>query len=200
MKVSKAQAAEHRAAIVAAAARLFRERGFDGVGVAEIMRAAGLTHGGFYGHFASKEALAAEASSQAFDETRGRMSGLGDSLTAYVGAYLAEHHRDNAAEGCPMAALACDAARQPAGTRDAFAEGIGRSVEALTGQMAGWAHGPTAADDRREMAIVLLSALVGGMALARATAASAPVLSDEILATLRGRLGSLVAERLPDPG
>src|SRR5687768_14918347 len=73
VKVTKEQAAAHRAAIVAAAGRLFRERGFDGVGVAEITRAAGLTHGGFYGHFASKDALAAEACGQAFAESLARL-------------------------------------------------------------------------------------------------------------------------------
>ncbi|WP_247896718.1 TetR/AcrR family transcriptional regulator [Azospirillum argentinense] len=73
MKVSKEKAAENRAAIVKAAGRLFRERGFDKVGVAEITKAAGLTHGGFYGHFASKDALAAEACEAAFAESLGRL-------------------------------------------------------------------------------------------------------------------------------
>lgn len=100
MKVNKETAAKHRAAIVAEAANLFRERGFDGVGVAEIMQAAGLTHGGFYGHFASKDALAAEASTKAFADGAARVEKDKD-LAAYLGRYLSERHRDASAAADP---------------------------------------------------------------------------------------------------
>ena len=118
MKVTKEQAAAHRAAIVAAAGRLFRERGFAGVGVAEITRAAGLTHGGFYGHFASKDALAAEACGQAFAESlallQARLDRPDGDLLRYLDSYLSERHRDRRDGGCPMAARAvqfCDLGR-----------------------------------------------------------------------------------------
>src|SRR4051794_35553442 len=114
MKVTKEKAAQHRAAIVEAAGRLFRVHGFDGVSVAEIMKAAGLTHGGFYGHFASKEALAAEACGHAFATSLSRVQGSEDAsgggLEAYVAGYLSERHRDRNDGGCPMAAYATEVA------------------------------------------------------------------------------------------
>lgn len=179
VKVSKERAAANRAAIVAAAERLFRERGFNGVGVAEITKAAGLTHGGFYGHFASKEALAAEACGEAFAKSRaraGRAADLGD----YLAGYLSERHRDGAETGCPMPAYATEVARQGSHVQEHFAEGVERFVERLMGLMAG--------ESDRAGAIALASAMVGGMALARATAKAAPELSGEILAALREQL------------
>src|SRR4051812_19398836 len=119
MRVSKEKAAQHRAAIVAAAARLFRTRGFDGVGVAEISRAAGLTHGGFYGHFASKDALAGEACEHAFAAGIGRLSESGP-LADYIASYLTERHRDRRDGGCPMAALATQIPRQDETVEERF--------------------------------------------------------------------------------
>ena len=117
MKVSKAQAAENREGIVDAAARLYREKGLDGVGVAEITRDAGLTHGGLYRHFESKDALAREACLRAFEWTITPLDGLESSeadgapatrLRALVHGYLSAAHRDHPGEGCPAAALAAD--------------------------------------------------------------------------------------------
>ncbi|MEA2814036.1 MAG: TetR/AcrR family transcriptional regulator, transcriptional repressor for nem operon, partial [Rhodospirillaceae bacterium] len=107
MRVSREKAAENRERIVDAAARLFRDKGFDGVGVDAIMKDAGLTHGGFYGHFASKEALAAEAVACAFGRSAARQSDI-DSLGELVSDYLSERHRADRANGCAVAALGAD--------------------------------------------------------------------------------------------
>src|SRR3954466_10199923 len=108
MKVSREQAALNRERIVETAAQLFRQRGFDGIGVADLMKEAGLTHGGFYGHFSSKEELIAEASARALMRSLGVLSKVaqrapGDPLSAVAGAYLTSSHRDNPGAGCLLA-------------------------------------------------------------------------------------------------
>src|SRR5271157_1892356 len=107
MRVSREKAAENRERIVETAARMFRENGFDGVGVDAIMNGAGLTHGGFYGHFRSKDDLAAEATTRALArgvEKQSRYTKLND----LVSGYLSERHRDDRANGCAIAALGAD--------------------------------------------------------------------------------------------
>src|SRR5256885_8921582 len=108
MKVTKEKAAKNRATLVQAAGRLFRERGIDGVGVAEICQAAGLTHGALYAQFPSKEALAAEALAAGLDRSYAYMTAGKDEqppgLTEYLDLYLSRRLRDNLAGGCPMAA------------------------------------------------------------------------------------------------
>jgi len=188
MKVSKQQSAENRQAILDAAARLFRERGIQGVGVAEIMAAAGFTHGGFYGHFASKEALAAEVVDQVYAHSTGklkeRLERANGDASEHFRQYLNPRHRDRAGDGCPMPALAGDAAREVGPVPEASARGIAAYLRELA------CHRPdgtviTEPDDAdKSRAILSLSALVGGMVLARATHESAPELSDEILARL----------------
>lgn len=189
MKVSKEKAAEHRAAIVAAAGRLFRERGFDKVGVAEITKAAGLTHGGFYGHFASKDALAAEACGAAFQESLGRLPADEASpdgpLSAFLDRYLTALHRDRPDAGCPMSAFAAEVARQDPAVQARFGEGLERFFEVVEKRLPDTVKEPA---ERRARAVAIVSALVGGMALARATAQAVPDLSAEILAALRGQL------------
>ena len=190
MKVSKAQAAENRQGIVEAAAKLYRERGLNGVGVAEITRDAGLTHGGLYRHFESKEALAREACLRAFEWTIAPLEGLdaaaaptGDErLRALVRGYLSLQHRDHPGEGCPAAALAADAARAGPDMSAAFAQGVERNIQRFMAVLEG--------DDaeRRERTIVTLSSMVGALVLARATAAGNPALSEEILDTLKQQL------------
>lgn len=193
MKVSKEKAAENRAAIVTAAGRLFRERGFDKVGVAEITKAAGLTHGGFYGHFASKDALAAEACEAAFAESLDRLpadeASPEGALNAFLTRYLSEWHRDRPDAGCPMAAFAGEVARQDPAVQDRFGAGVERFFGAVEKRLPD--RDGEGAADRRARAIAIVSALVGGMALARATAQTQPDLSAEILETLRGQLGAL---------
>jgi TetR/AcrR family transcriptional repressor of nem operon len=179
-RVSQAQAQQNRQQVVDAAARLFRERGVQGVGVAELMAAAGLTHGGFYKRFASKDALVAEATGRAFEELGGRLDALdagrpGDhaaARAALVDYYLSAEHRDHPGDGCPAAALAADLAREAPGSpaREPYADG----VEAFGRWLA-------TGDDEEDLAT--LATLVGGVLLARATADTD--LSDRILAATR---------------
>ncbi len=127
MRVSREKAAENRQRIVAAAARLFRETGFDGAGVDAIMQAAGLTHGGFYGHFRSKEDLAAEAVRQGLAAGAERMAGA-CSLRAYADGYLSAAHCADRGGGCMVAALGEDGApgRRRAPRADGACTGGGR--------------------------------------------------------------------------
>lgn len=192
MKVSKAQAAKNREGIVDAAARLYREKGLEGVGLAEITRDAGLTHGGLYRHFESRDALAREACTRAFEWTITPREGLespeaegasAGGLRALVYGYLSTFHRDHPGEGCPVAALAADVARAGPEMSEVFAQGVERNFQRFMGELQ--------EDDpaRRAQAIVTLSSMVGALILARATAAGNPGLSEEILATVRERLG-----------
>ena len=174
MKVTKARATENRDAIEKAAAALIRERGFDQVSVAEVAAAAGLTHGALYSHYGSKEALARAATSRAFDETLGEFAGL--SSTEFVQRYLSAAHRDHPEFGCPNAALVTEVWRQPAGTREAFRDGLQRYVQmvAQTLEKGDEAHGKAAA-------VTVLAAMVGAMALSRAIRDTDPLYSNEIL-------------------
>src|SRR5438128_895534 len=132
-RVSQAQAQENRRLVVETASRLFREQGTH-VSVADLMKASGLTHGGFYKQFASKDALVGEATTHAFGELDERLTaalaqhaGRPDAARrAFVDAYLSAEHRDNAADGCPAAALAADIARESGDSeaRRVYAEGI----------------------------------------------------------------------------
>jgi TetR/AcrR family transcriptional repressor of nem operon len=151
---------------VKAASRLFRQRGIEAVGVDDVMATLGMTAGGFYRHFASKQALAAEACVAAFAD-----SGLlqARSARALLGRYLSEEHRDAPAFGCPMPALTSDMARQPVAVRRAFTRGV-RASAARVAQLA---------PGRNSLALV--AGVVGALALARAV--KDPELS---LAILRG--------------
>ncbi|WP_428697376.1 TetR/AcrR family transcriptional regulator [Stappia sp.] len=170
MKVSREQMAENRQRILEEAGRLFRDKGFDAVSVAEVMKAAGLTHGGFYGHFSSKDDLIA----QTLDHVLAGGSGGNGDICGYVDAYLSPRHRDNAAGGCPNAALAAAIRHQGPAARLAMTDGlrsqIGRVEEALPAMDPG---------DRRRAAIGSWAAMVGAVMLARAV--DDPALSDEIL-------------------
>jgi TetR/AcrR family transcriptional repressor of nem operon len=116
MKVSKEKLAAHRSAMIQAAGRLFRERGIDGVGVAEICKAAGLTHGALYAQFGSRQGLTAEAVKDGMAASNDRMlkrqKGRADPLAAHLDAYLSTKHRDDPGGGCSVAALASDVGRQ----------------------------------------------------------------------------------------
>ncbi|WP_077035195.1 TetR/AcrR family transcriptional regulator [Pelomonas sp. KK5] len=191
MKVSKEQSQANRQAIVEAAARLYRERGLEGVGVAEIMAAAGFTHGGFYGHFDSKEALAAEACEHALKAPLARLRGQlesGEGARPYFDRYLRTEHRDAPGLGCAMPTLAVDAGRASPAVSAAITSGIAGYLEAFaTHRPDGTvAAAPDEADKAR--AIMSLSVLVGGMVLARATGSAAPALSDEIIDVLKKAL------------
>ncbi|MGW0876541.1 TetR/AcrR family transcriptional regulator [Streptomyces sp. NPDC002740] len=180
-RVSQAQARENRERVVRTASRLFREQGTH-ISVADLMKASGLTHGGFYKQFASKDALIDEATAHAFGELAERREaaleqGAGQGPTAQralIDAYLSVEHRDNAADGCPTAALAHDMAREPGadGAHRVYTEGVR--------DFAGW----LATDD--EDGIARLCTMLGALVLARATKDSP--LSEEILAAARAAL------------
>jgi TetR/AcrR family transcriptional regulator, transcriptional repressor for nem operon len=176
MRVTKEKAAENRERIVVAASRLFREKGFDAVGVDAIMDAVGLTHGGFYRHFRSKDDLAAEAVARGLSASAERQ-GVHQSLPALIDAYLSPAHRDDVGGGCTLAALGCDIARQAAGARHGLTEYVRAEVDRLARLVGGK---PEAS---RAQALATLSGLVGAVVLARAV--NDPTLSDEILAAAR---------------
>ncbi|MFD4510203.1 TetR/AcrR family transcriptional regulator [Streptomyces sp. NPDC058464] len=180
MRVTKAQAEQNRAHIVATAGRLFRERGYDGVGVADLMAEAGFTHGGFYKHFHSKAALMAEASANGLSRTASLTEDL--DIAEFVESYVSREHRDGRGEGCTIAALSGDAARQPEGIKTEFAAGI----ESLTAALQ--AGGDTAADTDQRTAratvIDVLAHAVGALMLSRACPDRSP-LADEILDVCR---------------
>lgn len=182
MRISKEQAAENRERVVEAASGLFRERGFDGVAVADLMRAAGFTHGGFYNHFPTKEALAAEALGRAFDEMVGLRAKASD-MPEMLKGYLSRAARRAPGKTCPAAALAGDVARQPAPVREAFADGVEDMIESFAAQIGG--------PDARARATALLAQMVGGLMLSRAVPDDHP-LADEILkATLASSLADI---------
>src|SRR5262250_1683483 len=167
-------AAKHER-IVKEASRLFRERGFDNVSVAEVMKAAGLTHGAFYAHFGSKEQLeaAAVAYGQKVSLERLRRSNGKNSKGSYADRYLSPRHRDDPGDGCTMAALGPEVARSTPELKAAFERGLEEILSAKGG-------------DRKE-AIFQTAALLGGVVLARAV--QDPRLSDEILRSVRQKLG-----------
>lgn len=181
MKVSREQVAENRRKILGAAARLFRERGFDAVTVAEVMQAAGLTHGAFYGHFKSKDDLIAQALPYALDASRAvaaQAVGEGDPAR-YARWYLTPALRDNRAEGCPVAGLGAETIRQSPEARAAMAAGLRKQIERLSKSM------PDAdATEARRAAIGSWAAMVGGMILARLVEED-PELSAEVLEQTR---------------
>lgn len=181
MKVTKEKAAAHRAAIVKSASNLFRARGIDRVGVAEVMQAAGLTHGGFYGHFASKDALVSEACSAAFAEGVERVSRDTD-LGAYVTRYMALLGRDPTLGGCPIASLGGEITHQDAEVQAQFAAGLASYLDSVTALLR--RSTDLSAEEARTQAIGTLAALVGGMVLAKSMEQARPDISAEILAAM----------------
>ncbi|MFJ5071171.1 TetR/AcrR family transcriptional regulator [Kitasatospora sp. NPDC088556] len=197
-RVSRAEAERHRQEVIDHTARLIREQGSDQVSVPQAMAAAGLTHGGFYRHFTSKDDLVAQALTAAFTERREAMDRLADDPTPdpaaaqhptpraeFLARYLSTPHRDNPGQGCAAAALAADAARAEPGSplRTAFTAGLRDLAD-------GFQHLPDAAD--RESALADLSTMVGALLLARAS--EDPALSDELLTAARHRLTTPAAD------
>ena len=179
MKVSRAEAAQNRERIIEVAARLFRERGFDGIGVAELMNFAGLTHGGFYGHFASKEDLMAQACARALEGSLDALHqvaerGGGNALSAVASAYLSPAHRDRPGEGCALAALGAEAARHGSPVRGAFTQGVRSQIDMLTRLLPGRSKRA-----KRERALAIFASMVGALVLARAV--DDAELSEEVL-------------------
>jgi TetR/AcrR family transcriptional regulator, transcriptional repressor for nem operon len=207
MRLTQEQATENRQRIIETAGRLFRESGFNGVSVADLMKAAGFTHGGFYNHFPSKEVLAASAalaglqrSNATLTETLREQAGSDHSaLWPFIQAYLSPAHRDNRADGCTIASLASDAARQDEQVQASFAQGIDEELDILASYFA-----KTPAQEQedrlasaRERAVQLLSELVGAIILARAVAQVNLSLSDEILEAVSTDLQTQMKQTTP---
>jgi TetR/AcrR family transcriptional repressor of nem operon len=197
MKVTREQAAENRERIIKTAARLFREKGFDGIGLADLMKSAGLTHGGFYGHFASKSDLAAKACERALAHSREKWAQLAeaageDALTALVENYLSEAHRDRPGSGCLFASLGSDAARQEAPVRRAVTEGLEALVAVLEKAVPG--KSKTA---KRRAALAAMAQLAGAVMLARAVDDEA--LSRDLLEAARRNLIERASPPAPPP-
>src|SRR5438094_2497113 len=168
MRVSRTQAAENRQTVITVASRLFREHGFDGIGLKDLMKGAGLTQGAFYKQFASKEDLAAQASRRALESAFSRWSAAAaanpkDPFGAVMAFYLSMGHRKERMEGCPIVALGSDAARQGSDVKASFEAGIKAHLE-LLGDLIGEADGEKFND--KPMAI--LSTMVGALILSRA--------------------------------
>lgn len=178
MKVSREQVAENRKRILDAAAQLFRERGFEGVTVAEVMSAAGLTHGGFYGHFDSKEALIDAA--MAHQLASHRRVTL-ENPHHYADQYLSRQHRDNVGSGCPFAALGTEAARSSREVRHTLTQSLRRQIDTLSASSPGATQ-----QERRRAAMATLATMMGGVMLARLVDGN--LLSDEILVAARQSL------------
>lgn len=182
-RVSQAQAEENRRRVVETASRLLRQRGTQ-VSVADLMKAAGLTHGGFYKQFASKQELVDEATAHAFAElARHHRDGLDQyagqrdaAQRAVIDSYLSVEHRDSPADGCPVAALATDIARAGTGAgeeaRRVYTQGVSDFADSLATQ------------DQDGM--TRLCTMLGALVLSRATKGSP--LSEEILTTAREAL------------
>ncbi|CAN3129341.1 HTH tetR-type domain-containing protein [Mycobacterium sp. smrl_JER01] len=192
-RVSRQQKERNRERIVAAAGQGFRARGIDGVGIDELMKAAGMTHGGFYNHFSSKEDLALEVLNQGFTTSLGHVDSLirahprssRAALNALIDSYLSTDHRDHPEDGCASAALAADAGRHGLPAQKEYCRGLHGYLAAITELLQGGAkQTDTRLDARRarEQAIALFSQLVGAQLIARAIAQADPEMSDEVLA------------------
>lgn len=192
MKVTKAQVQANRVRIVETASVLFRERGYDGVGIADLMATAGFTHGGFYKHFPSKADLQAEAASRGFAQTAAKAEGV--DAVEFVKYYLSREHRDARGEGCTMAALCGDAARQPEPIKTVFATGVESQLAILANKAGAPEDGKREANLRAKR-IEVVAQVVGAIVLSRACPDDSP-LADEILDVCRAAVLSRLSSRL----
>ena len=188
---SRANKRKHHEQIVGVAASRFREDGVDRVGVADLMHDAGLTHGGFYRHFESRDELVAEAVERALHDGGQAMAAVAESpqdpLGAVIDAYLSTSHRDNLRTSCAVTTLATDVARSNPRARAAYTRQVGVYIDMLVGLLPPGSDAP-----RRAAAIAALSTLVGAVSMARAVDDEA--LSDEILASAATELKAQLAE------
>lgn len=201
MRITRQQAEQNRRMMLQAADALFREKGFGAVAVADLMRAAGLSHGGFYNHFKSKGELEAEVVRQACAASAERLAhktreddpiARRVALARYVEAYVSPAMRDAPAPYCAMLAYGADMPRSAPETREAFAAGLGAYLDAFAAALdAGDGKGD------RTQAIRVFSSMVGALVLARATAAADAPLSDEILEAARVLPGELSDPQKP---
>jgi TetR/AcrR family transcriptional repressor of nem operon len=167
MRTSRIQARENRDAVIEAASRLFRERGFDGIGLIELMEGAGLTKGAFYKQFESKDDLAALATARAVKTAGERWGRLiaenpGSPLAALASIYLAPGHINNRGEGCPLAALGADAARQTPRTKASFEAGVRSFADLLAENASSSSKAAT-----KNKAYIAMALLIGAVTIAR---------------------------------
>ena len=195
MGISKSQAARNREVIVDTAARVFRERGVDGVGVADLMKEAGFTHGGFYNHFESKENLAAEALKAAYQESWQNFRDAveedpqdGHKIIQFIlDGYLSKTARDNPSTACPTSALVIDAARHRGQFQEAYAEAVENLLGIIMAALKQTgAHGNKKA--LRDKSIGLISGMIGAIVLARALSGANEGFSNEVLSIARKQL------------
>ncbi|MBU1212167.1 MAG: TetR/AcrR family transcriptional regulator [Alphaproteobacteria bacterium] len=180
MRVSKEQAARNRERILKATSRLIRERGILGAGVDALTEAAGMTHGGLYSQFCSKERLIEEALADVIAEKSQEMSAA--DVREYVSSYLSAEHRDAPGRGCPLAALCSEMPRQSEGVRTRFTAGLREMISALSEPQGSG----TKQRKRDEAAIAMVASLVGALVLARAV--TDPKLSNDILRATKANL------------
>ncbi|MBV6822025.1 TetR/AcrR family transcriptional regulator [Pseudomonas sp. PD9R] len=163
MKVTKDKAAANKEALLTAASRLYRQKGIDGIGIGELSRSVGLTHGGFYGQFpGGKEQLASEAVTKTF-ETNIRDWQAARSIAELVEGYLTQKHLDNWTEGCPIPALAADVARTRGTVSQSFTQGVERLIEILMSLVEGETQ-----DEKHQEALRVIASIAGAMLIARA--------------------------------
>jgi TetR/AcrR family transcriptional repressor of nem operon len=189
MGYSQAEKAETHARIVALAAARFREKGLDGLSIADLMKEAGLTHGGFYKHFASRDELVAEAVAAALASTSSQPTPEGKErgLAEFIKSYLSHPHRDNPGTGCAVCAFMNDMSRASDKAKALYTEQVRRNIETFSRKL------PAGTErERRAKAIMTISAMAGALGLARAVQDAG--LSDEILSTVSKTLVKSLAE------
>jgi TetR/AcrR family transcriptional repressor of nem operon len=190
LRNSKEVTAENREKIVAAAAKLFRERGIAAVGVAELMAAVGMTHGGFYKHFESKDALIAEACAHSFAEPGGNLRATaeaakpGEELRAIVDSYLSRRHRDNPGRGCAVAALGGEVGNRENPAREAIQAGRERLVALVARYLKG--------EDAKDRASAFVATMVGALITARLADGTS---SDAVLRAAKRELYQRIEEQ-----
>lgn len=193
MRVSREVMAQRHEEIIAETSKMLRRRGIVGTSLADLMAAAGLTHGGFYKHFDSKDALVAEATERIFAEINARFEervqskGAKAALLAYVTDYLTLAHVKKPELGCPIASFGSDVSREQGAVRGVFTGGLKTTLSLI---MEGLSCPPA---DRREKAVELLSLLSGTVSMARAT--DDEKLSVEIIASARKRANQIIEAR-----
>lgn len=191
MRVSRVQAEENRQTVINVASRLFREHGFDGIGLKDLMEAAGLTQGAFYKQFASKEDLAAQASSRALESASCRWTTAAsanpeDPLGTVIGFYLSAGHLAEKTDGCPIVALGSDAARHGAAVKASFEAGIRTHLDVLEHLIS-----ETQGEEFKSKAMAILSMMVGALTLSRVV--NDPGLAQAFLDTAAAQVRNIAA-------
>ena len=191
MRVSRVQAEENRQTVINVASRLFREHGFDGIGLKDLMEAAGLTQGAFYKQFASKEDLAAQASTRALESAYCRWTAAAtanpeDPLGPVIGFYLSAGHREEKTDGCPIVALGSDAARHGDAVKASFETGIRTHLDVLERLIS-----ETQGEEFRSKAMAILSLMVGALTLSRVV--NDPGLAQAFLDTAAAQVRNIAA-------